>query len=331
MNAKTLGRRLRTARTLRGLSQQQVAQALGLARTAVTQLEAGNRSVSTLELTALSELYLYRVADFLQDTPDDDILVALHRVAPGLEQDPDTKEQVVRCFHLCREGVMLEKLLGVEPRSGPPKYESRIPRSPGDAIAHAEESADQERRRLGIGNAPISDISELISSQGIWASGVALPDGISGLFLCHASIGLAILVNSTHPKGRKRFSYAHEYAHALLDRDRDATISSIDNSSQLVEKRANAFAAAFLMPKAGDRCFLRTLDKGLPSRLDHSIFDVASGGAHRSGSAPSGTISTYYLHGQCHARSRLRCELSGRLFSLEKHSLCFRQRMPGTS
>ena len=229
-------------------------------------------------MTALSELYLYRVADFLQDTPDDDILVALHRVAPGLEQDPDTKEQVVRCVHLCREGVMLEKLLGVEPRSGPPKYESRIPRSPGDAIAHAEESADQERRRLGIGNAPISDISELISSQGIWASGVALPDGISGLFLCHASIGLAILVNSTHPKGRKRFSYAHEYAHVLLDRDRDATISSIDNSSQLVEKRANAFAAAFLMPKAGARCFLRTLDKGLPSRLDHSIFDVASGG-----------------------------------------------------
>ena len=101
---------------------------------------------------------------------------------------------------------------------------------------------------------------------------------MSGLFLRHASIGLAILVNSTHPRGRQRFSYAHEYAHALLDRDRDVTISSTDNSSQLVEKRANAFAAAFLMPRGGFRDFLQTLDKGLPSRVDHAIFDAASGG-----------------------------------------------------
>ena len=281
MDAETLGRRLRTARKARGLSQQEVAQALSLSRTAITQLEAGNRSVSTLELAALSELYLRRVADFLQgpaEDDDDDFLVALHRAAPGLEQDPATQEQVARCIHLCREGVMLERLLGAEPRSGSPRYESRMRRSPGEAISHGEQAAEQERRRLGIGNAPIADVSELIASQGIWATGVALPDGMSGLFLRHASIGLAILVNSTHPRGRKRFSYAHEYAHALLDRDRDVTISSTDNSSQLVEKRANAFAAAFLMPRGGFREFLRTLDKGMPSRLDHAIFDAASGG-----------------------------------------------------
>ncbi len=279
MDAETLGRRLRTARVTRGLSQQDAAQALGLARTAITQLEAGNRSVSTLELTALSELYQRRIADFLQDpAEDDDVLVALHRAAPGLEQDPATQEQVARCVHLCREGVILERLLGAEPRSGPPRYDSRMPRSPGEAISHGEQAAEQERRRLGMGNAPIADVSELIASQGIWASGVALPDGMSGLFLRHVSIGLAVFVNSTHPRGRKRFSYAHEYAHALLDRNRDITISSTDNSSQLVEKRANAFAAAFLMPRGGFRDFLRTLDKGLPSRLDHAIFDAASGG-----------------------------------------------------
>ena len=245
------------------------------------QLEAGNRSVSTLELTALSEFYLRGVADFLQDPAeddDDDVLVVLHRAAPGIEQDPTAQEQVARCVHLCRDGVMLERLLGAEPRSGPPSYESRMPRSPGEAIFHGEQAAEQERRRLGIWNAPIADVSELIASQGIWASGVALPDGMSGLFLRHANIGLAILVNSTLPRGRKRFSYAHEYAHALLDRDRDVTISRIDNSSQLGEKRANAFAAAFLMPRGGFRDFLRTLDKGLPSRLDHAIFDAASGG-----------------------------------------------------
>ena len=184
MDPGTLGRRLRTARAARGLSQQEVSQALGLARTAITQLEAGNRSVSTLELNALSELYLCRVTDFLQDPAeddDDDVLVVLHRAAPGLGQDPATQEQVARCIHLCREGVMLERLLGAEPRSGPPRYESRMPRSPGEAISHGEQAAEQERRRLGIGNAPIADVSELIASQAIWASGVPLPDGMSGL------------------------------------------------------------------------------------------------------------------------------------------------------
>ena len=281
MNAKDLGRRLRSAREARGLSQQAVAHALSLPRTAVTQLEAGSRSVSTLELTRLSELYLHPVADLLHEGPRDedrDVLVALHRVAPGLEEDPVTREQVARCVHLCREGVSLERLLDAEPRSGPPSYEMRLPRSPGEAVAQGEEAAEQDRRRLGIADAPIADVSELIASQGVWASGVTLPDGMSGLFLRHPSIGLAILVNSSHAKGRKRFSYAHEYAHALLDRNGKITISSTDNSSEMVEKRANAFAAAFLMPRGGIRASLRNLDKGLPSRQDHAIFDAASGG-----------------------------------------------------
>ena len=145
-------------------------------------------------------------------------------------------------------------------------------------MAQGDRTAEQERRRLGIGHAPISDISELIASQGIWASGVPLPDEMSGLFLRHPSIGLAILVNSSHPRGRKRVSYAHEYAHALLDRDRSIAVSSTDNSSEMVETRANAFAAAFLMPASGVVDTLRSLDKGLPSRQEQTIFDVASGG-----------------------------------------------------
>lgn len=278
MKADELGRRLRTAREARGLSQQAVANELGLPRTAVTQLEAGNRAVSTLELTRLARLYLRPVAELLhEDAPDEDVLVALYRLEPGLKQDSYTDKQVVRCVDLCREGVRLKRMLGIAPRSGPPVYETRLPRYTGEAVAQGEQAAVQERRRLGIGNAPIADVSELILSQGIWASGVKLPNGISGLFLRHPSIGLAILVNSFHSRGRKRFSYAHEYAHALLDRGRNVTVSSTDNSSEMVERRANAFAAAFLMPSGGVQDALRGLDKGFPSRQEHSVFDAASG------------------------------------------------------
>lgn len=280
MEARELGRRLRSAREARGLSQQTAADALGVPRTAVTGMEAGSRAVSSLELTGLSELYFRPVADFLQEgarDEDEDVLVALYRAAPGLERHP-TQDQVARCVSLCREGVSLKRLLGAEPRSGPPSYEPRMPGSSGAAVGQGERTAEQERRRLGLGNAPIADLSELIASQGIWASAVELPDGMSGLFLRHPSIGTAVLVSASHPRGRKRFSYAHEYAHALFDRDRDIVASSADNSSQMMERRANAFAAAFLMPRHGVYDALLRLEKGLPSRQEQTIFDVASGG-----------------------------------------------------
>ena len=281
MEAEELGRRLRVAREARGLSQQAVAEELGLPRTAITQMEAGNRSVSTLELASLAELYLRPVSHFLQEgarEEDEDVLVALHRAAPGLDSDPAMHEEVAHCVSLCRQGVELERILGRSPRSGPPNYEARLPGSSWEAVAQGEQTAGDERQRLGIGNAPISDISELIASQGIWASGVSLPNDMSGMFLRHPSIGFAILVNASHPGGRKRFSYAHEYAHALLDRNRNIAISNAGNSSQMVERRANAFAAAFLMPRNGVYAALRGLDKGLPSRQEQTIFDVASGG-----------------------------------------------------
>lgn len=278
-NQQTLGRRLREARENCGLSQQTAADKISVPRTAITQLEAGNRAVSTLELVELAGLYNRPVIDFFneQALPKDDFWVALHRLAPGLEQ-PEIKEQVERCLNLCRDGAILEGHLGRSPRSGPPSYDLPAPRTVGEAIRQGEQVALQERKRLGLGQTPIADIGALISDQGIWSAGVELPDEMSGLFLHHPAIGMAILVNMKHVRGRNRFSYAHEYAHALLDRDRTATVSTRDNASELVEKRANSFASAFLAPTEGVMAFIRALDKGAPSRLEEVVFDVATNG-----------------------------------------------------
>lgn len=279
MNQQDLGRKLRKARELAGLSQQDAADALELPRTAITQMEGGNRSVSTLELTKLSGLYHQSASYFLEETEDEedeDMLVALYRIAPGLDDEPEVKEQVNRYLDWCREGHSLERILGRDHRSGPPTYTESIPRNVGDAVSQGAKVAEQERKRLNLGHAPISDMSELINEQNIWASGADFPDSISGLFLSHPSIGLAIFVNSSHTRARKRFSYAHEYAHALLDREMEVTVSQTGNASELVEKRANAFAAAFLMPADGIIAMLKSLDKGKPSRAEIMVFDVAT-------------------------------------------------------
>lgn len=156
---------------------------------------------------------------------------------------------------------------------------NRCQNRPGEAVAQGERVAEQERRRLELGSAPIADIAELLGDQGIWASVVNLPDTMSGLFLHHPSIGMAVLVNAGHVRARQRFSFAHEYAHVLLDRNGVVSVSSAENSLEKIEQRANAFAAAFLLPEAGIEEELRQLGKGQPARTDQIVFDVATGGS----------------------------------------------------
>ena len=99
-----------------------------------------------------------------------------------------------------------------------------------------------------------------------------LTEDMSGLFTNHPSVGLCILVNYAHTRARKRFSYAHEYAHALLDRTSTATVSLEANRTELSEVRANAFAATFLLPRAGVWEFLHGRAKAGPSHVEQMVY-----------------------------------------------------------
>jgi Zn-dependent peptidase ImmA (M78 family)/transcriptional regulator with XRE-family HTH domain len=285
IDAAKIGIRLRDAREQRGLSQQDVADAVKLPRTAVTNIETGSRSLSTLELTKLAALYRVPVARIIEedDVAADDLSVILPRALQDATNDPNYERAIDHAVDLCREGAALRHMLDQDFELSLPDRASRIT-SAGEAIRHAETVALEERRRLGLGNAPIGNIAELISSQGIWVAVCKLPDAISGLFLNHSSIGFAILINGNgkHSAVRRRFSYAHEYGHALFDRVDTVRLTERRNASDLVEKRANAFAAAFLMPAAGVSEQLRRLDKGQPSRQYQIVYDVANDAATES-------------------------------------------------
>jgi Zn-dependent peptidase ImmA (M78 family)/transcriptional regulator with XRE-family HTH domain len=274
----TIGRRIKEARTNCGLTQEAAAEAVGLPRTAVVNIEAGRRALSTLELSQFAKLYHRPVTFFFEGDeaaavePADLILA---RQLPGYQDNPLVKEAVAWCSELCRIGIDLETRLGRRPRTNAPVYDLAAPQRAEDAIEQGSFAAEEERRRLGLGLAPIADVSDLLGTQGIWASAVELPDEMSGLFLRHSSIRSVILVNYKHARARKRFSYAHEYAHAILDRGMNAIVSTDRNSQELIEKRANAFAAAFLMPQAGVHWFLGLLDKGGASRRHLHVYDVA--------------------------------------------------------
>lgn len=272
-----LGNSLCAARERRGLSQQAVAEALNLPRTAVTNIESGSREVSTLELTRLASLYRVAPASLLNDDSVEDSSLELMRALQQASISDEVTQAIEDVRDLCHEGAALRRMLGWEFDEGLPNYAAKIS-SPSEAIRQGDTVAREERRRLDLGNAPIGNIASLISGQGVWVAACNLPDDMSGMFLGDRNDGLAILINSKHVLVRRRFSYAHEYGHALFDRGEAVRLTQQSNASELVEKRANAFGAAFLMPADGVEDQLRQLDKGRPSRQAQIVYDVASDG-----------------------------------------------------
>ena len=89
-----LARRLRSARKACHITQVKAARALGISRSAVSQMETGQRGVSGLELHQLAQLYQRDVRDFLENRFEEtNPVTAIFRAHPELRGiPPGTRE-----------------------------------------------------------------------------------------------------------------------------------------------------------------------------------------------------------------------------------------------
>jgi Zn-dependent peptidase ImmA (M78 family)/DNA-binding XRE family transcriptional regulator len=270
-----LSHRIRAAREACGLTQEEVAGHLGVSRPTIVQIEAGKRSVSSLELYKLAHLMGRDLHEFMAESfAETDSLAALFRAQPDVLAQPAVAEALRDCVALGREITNLERLVGVDRGAAATAvYPLPVPASRWDAIQQGERLASEERRRLGLGDAALPDIAEMLEAQGIRTGVVNLPADISGLTLNDPKVGLFVVVNREHHVLRRRFSLAHEYAHVLADRDRFGLVSRTSERDNLIEVRANAFGASILMPEEGVRQAVSNLGKGLPSRVYTEVFD----------------------------------------------------------
>jgi hypothetical protein len=268
-----------------------------VSRTLIAQIELGNRPVTEDELHQFADLYSRTVADLtgMQISEEHDpVLAALVKLAPDLATE-DMQSRLHTVLGPLWEASDLERLLERPPRIGPPAYSPVAPRTPAEAITQGEEISDQERRRLGVRQTPILDLPRLIAEQNIRVFASDLPARISSLFLRHATVGSAIVVNAAHDALRQRFFITHGYAHALFERATAANLCTDANSKDLVERRAHAFAAAFLLPAVGVEEAVRALGKGGASRNVQWVFDGATDRPVRAEqrSAPGSQTITY--------------------------------------
>lgn len=270
-----LAARLREAREAAGLTQEDVGRRVGLSRSSVAQLELGNRAVTSLELDGLARLYGRSLDELLADDFDPAAtLVAIFRAQAVAAREDDLLDAATHAIELARQLAKLEDRLEIERAAlQAPAYGVPAPRDKWKAVKQGSQAAGEERRRLGLGDAPAGDVADLLESQGVRTALLDLPDDISGLTLMDPRLSFFVVNNARHGVLRRRFSWLHEYAHVLFDRDQRGTVSRGDERGDLVEVRANAFAAAFLLPPAGARQFLEALGKGRGSRERWEIYD----------------------------------------------------------
>jgi len=285
-----LGRRLKSVRKSVGLTQEEVSKRTDLGRTALSEIENGKRRVDSVELEQLAEVYGVRISDFFEEDPvDTSSIVAKFRSDPELADDDTLDEAVRRYVRLCSTVAELEGELGqTEEGSQLQLYAEPPLRHKLEAVRQARELAKTERNRLDLQSQPISNLAELINSQGVRVGEHDLPGEVSGLFFRHPEAGPFIVINEGHPTVRRRFSVAHEYCHALFDHDEEALVSKIGERS-LREVRANSFAAHFLMPEDAVKNLVEDTSDG--DGVD--VFDAAHVAQHFGTSYRS---TVYHLH-----------------------------------
>ena len=272
---EVLARALREARENRGMSREAAAKRLGLSRTVLAQIELANRSVSPDELSNLAALYQRPVADFSPHGEEDDDVEALLSTY-GVAIPEQLKPALAKIVSLCEEAVALETLLGRPPRTGPPHYHLPAPRNTADAIMQGEHVAAQERQRLGLGpGSPVDKVSELVASQGVRVAILEFPEEVIGVYLQHRSVG-SLLITGSEDIDSQRFGLLHGYALGLFDSARLLIVTTPLSSEELIQIRANAFAAAFLLPHGGIETTIAGLDKGRPSRRAFAVFGYAT-------------------------------------------------------
>jgi Zn-dependent peptidase ImmA (M78 family)/DNA-binding XRE family transcriptional regulator len=243
-----LGSRLQAARKNANLTQQAVADQIGLARTTLVGIEQGDRLPKERELFLFSQLYHQSINDLLRQQAPLEPLTVQFRAARRFEAklDKEIDKKISEFQELCSDYLYLEQLLGnMLPPTQVPIYHLNA----ATPERLAEDAAIAERNRLGLGDAPILNLRELLDAEGLRIFQMELHAKISGFFGYNDQLGPCIAINSDHRVERRQWSLAHEYAHFLTDRHQ-ADIS-VHNAYQHVpehERFADAFASAFLLP-----------------------------------------------------------------------------------
>jgi Zn-dependent peptidase ImmA (M78 family)/transcriptional regulator with XRE-family HTH domain len=242
------------ARKARGKTQEDMAAFLGCSRPTYIAIEKGVRRAKPDEIIRLASFLGRTIHDLVRPgKPVTDFLPDLRAVADEMKAaNPGDLHAAIDQFQALAEDYReLERIRNAPLR---PSYPPEVTLNPKlDPTEQAEVAAEQERKRLGLGDQPVIDLRNVLE----WDAGLRifttddLPASIAGMHAYSAELGACMLINRKHPPERRRLSMLHEYGHFLLSTDRHKPgidTLSLPGRKPANERFAEAFALSFLMP-----------------------------------------------------------------------------------
>ena len=282
---KDIGSILQKARTSRGLTQADIAPQLGVSRATIAHIETGRRSLKAEDLRRLAAFYGCSPSELLPSATDDqevDSVAELFRSHPDLADDQGPGSFASVCA-TARALTDLEAKLEIDIIAySLPSYRVEHADTPWQAARQGYRSAEDERRRLALGEGPIRFVDELLMTAGVRSAKATLPTGILSISIAHPDHGLLVVVDKQLGLEHRRFRYAHGLAHFLFDTEGPWRVCKPGGAPDLAEVRADAFASSLLIPQSGLRRYVETLGKETLGRAGPTVLSVFSEGDGRN-------------------------------------------------
>lgn len=249
-NPQTIGNRLKEAREARGITQVQLAEAIGVKKQTVSQYEKGDRTPSLDVLNAAAEhlqFPAHRFVRALPERPTDDPLFFRSYAAATKTARTRAERRIEWVMNdICG---FLRRYVDMPPVNFPT---FSLPDHPASIdFDRIEEIATEVRRFWGLGDGPISDVVLLLENNGAIVVHQVL-DAITLDAFSHWSRSESrpyiVLGMDKVSAVRFRLNAAHELGHMILHRHFPRSLVAHKDVHALLEEQAMYFAGAFLLP-----------------------------------------------------------------------------------
>lgn len=244
------GAMLLLARKRRRKTQTELASETGIAQAAISRIENGAReALSDDEVNAIAKALQFPVKFFYEQDRYFRKPISVHGAAFRKKASVSVRDQEATVSLANQYVIHVQKLLeavDLEPQFPLLQFEVIGEQGFGaehaQAVDNAAEAARHVRASWGLDDGPLHNLVRYIEATGVF---VLFGDfggaDIDGLTLRPEGMRPVIILNSSRPADRQRFSLAHEYGHVVLHAfPYDA-----------MEQEAHEFAAELLMPAKG--------------------------------------------------------------------------------
>lgn len=242
--------RIKQARVSRGYSMGELADLLGITRSAVSQYELGTIGPTDYIIGQMSSVLKYPISFFskkLPETTNANSAVYFRSRRTTAQKAKNAAKEKISIFREIND--YLSSYVDF-PKPNLPDIGCNNPLTPL-SLNELEDYASFLRNYWKLGFGPIENLTSVLQKNGIMISVMDLNNKkIDAFSVWYNSIPYIFISKDKYSNARLRFDLAHELAHLLLHAntyiDDDLENKAI---SEKLETEADTFAACFLLPK----------------------------------------------------------------------------------